>query len=102
MNTQDRIIAGEAETLTAQRPSSGRVLLVASNRWPNRTIISNIRNCFIEVLHHDADPCSWIVRRWKKILWFKKRISSDWFISRPQAFAYAHEMKQEYSRHTKR
>jgi hypothetical protein len=102
MNTQDQIITGGAETFPAQRLSSGSVLPVASDRWQNRTIISNIRNCFIEVLHHDADPSTWIVRRWKKFLWYKKRISSDWFINRQQAFAYAHEMKQEYSRHTKR
>jgi len=31
-------------------------------------------------------------------MWFKKRISSDWFINRSQAFAYAKEMKREHDR----
>ena len=93
MNTQDQIIESKTEMSTAlQSPG-------ANNMWQDRTIISNIRKCFIEVLHHDADPSTWIVRRWKKLLWFKKRISSDWFINRQQAFAYAYEMKQDYSRH---
>jgi hypothetical protein len=32
-------------------------------------------------------------------MWFKKRISSDWFINRSQAFAYAKEMKREHDRY---
>jgi hypothetical protein len=101
MNTQNRVNAGEAAALPVQQPSGKAIMPVASNRWQSRTITSNIRKCFIEVLHHDADPSTWIVRRWKKILWFKKRISSDWFVNRQQAFAYAYDMKQEYGRHTK-
>jgi hypothetical protein len=93
MNTMDRIPAGESQTLSAEQLSRGPALPVASGRWKNRTIISNIRNCFIEVLHHDSDPSTWIVRRWKKFLWFKKRVSSDWFMNRQQAFAYAHKLK---------
>lgn len=75
------------------------VLPATKDQWQNRAVISKIRGCFIEVLHHDADPSTWIVRRWKKFLWFKKRISSDWFINKQQAFAYADEMKKEYNRH---
>ena len=97
MNTQDRIIEGTTEKSIALPSLAGCVYPGANNRWQNRTIISNIRNCFIEVLHHNADPSTWIVRRWKKFLWFKKRISSDWFINRQQAFAYAHEMKGTYT-----
>jgi len=98
MNTQDRIIASPTEKSSALPSSAGCESPGVKNRWQNRIIISNIRNCFIEVLHHDADPSTWIVRRWKKILWFKKFISSDWFINRQQAFAYAHEMKGNYNR----
>jgi hypothetical protein len=98
MNTEDRTNASETEKSIASPSSAGSVSPGANNRWQNRTIISNIRNCFIEVLHHDSDPSTWIVRRWKKFLWFKKRISSDWFINRQQAFVYAHEMKGTYNR----
>lgn len=98
MNTQDRILVSKIEMLIAQQSSGECVLPRSNDRWQNRTIISNIRNCFIEVLHHDSDPSTWIVRRWEKYWWFKKRISSDWFINRQQAFAYAHEMKGNYNR----
>jgi len=60
----------------------------------NRTVISNDRDCFIELLHRDSDPGVWKVRRWKKFLWFKKRISSDWFTDRQQALAFVNEMKR--------
>jgi hypothetical protein len=62
----------------------------------NRTVISNDRDCFIELLHRDSDPGVWKVRRWKKFLFFKKRISSVWFIDGEQALAYARRMKREY------
>ena len=94
---QDQKITGkEAMPISLKMPEV-RESSEANNRWENRTIISNLRDCFIEVLHHESDPSVWIVRRWKKILWFKKRISSDWFISRQQAFAYANEIKQQLS-----
>jgi hypothetical protein len=62
-------------------------------------VISNDRDCFIELTHRDSDPSVWIVRRWTKFMWFKKQISSDWFINRSQAFAYAKEMKREHDRY---
>jgi len=37
-----------------------------------------------------------MVNRWKKTLWFKKRISSKWFIDGKQAFAYANELRRRY------
>ena len=60
------------------------------------TVLSNERNCFIELTHSSYDPGSWIVRRWKKILWFKKRISSDWFTDKQQALDFANAMKQKH------
>jgi hypothetical protein len=63
------------------------------------TIISNSRDCFIEVINRDVDPSSWIVRRSKKLLWFKRRVSSDWFLNRQQAFAFAEKMREECSEH---
>ncbi|MFH0991328.1 MAG: hypothetical protein V1799_15075 [bacterium] len=99
MNTQDGKTTGKAEVLTPPSAPSGSASSVAANRQQNRTVISNIRNCIIKVLHRDADPSIWIVRRWRKIFWFKKRISSDWFTNRQQAYAYANEMKENSTSH---
>jgi hypothetical protein len=59
----------------------------------NITVLSNARDCFIELTHRSSDPGSWIVRRWTKFLWFRKRISSDWFNDERQAIAFANAMK---------
>ncbi len=56
--------------------------------------ILNSRESSVVLTHDDADPGSWVVRRWKKILWFRKRISSDWFTNKEQAMAFANEMKR--------
>lgn len=58
-------------------------------------VLSDSRECFIELTHNESDPGSWIVRRWKKSLWFKKMISSDWFNDHQQALAFVDEMKRE-------
>jgi hypothetical protein len=63
------------------------------------TVLSNSGNCFIELRHRDSDPGTWIVRRWKKFLWFKRRMSSDWFNDRHQALAFAEAMRQMYEKH---
>ncbi len=60
------------------------------------TVISNDRDCFIELIHRKSDSGTWIVRRWKKSLLLKKRVSSDWFIDGEQALAFAQRMKQEH------
>jgi len=62
----------------------------------NITVISDLRDCFIELTHRDSDPGSWVVRRWKKFMWFRKRISSDWFADRQQALAFGNQMKREH------
>ena len=62
------------------------------------TVISDARDCFIQLIHSDSDAGVWKVRRWEKIFWFKKRISSDWFIDGDQALAFAQAMKREHAR----
>ena len=57
-------------------------------------VVSDARACYITVTHDDLDPAMWIVRRWKKIMWFKKRISSTWFTGQEQAMIFATEMKR--------
>jgi hypothetical protein len=61
-----------------------------------RTVISNARDCFVEVTNHDTDPNSWIVNRWTGRMPLRKRVSSNWFIDKKQAFAYADELKRAH------
>ncbi len=60
------------------------------------TVISRNRDCYIELIHTDSDPGSWIVRRWKKYFLSRKRLSSNWFNGREQALAFADAMKNEF------
>jgi hypothetical protein len=96
MNTEGRTLDAKADSSISLETRKESASSVANERRQRRTVISNARNCFIEVLHREADPSIWIVRRSKKIFWSNKRISSDWFINRQQAFAYADEMKREH------
>ncbi len=63
------------------------------------TVISNARDCFIELTHRNSDPGVWIVRRWTKFLWFKKRVSSHWFNDGQQAVAFANQTKKDHDGH---
>jgi hypothetical protein len=65
----------------------------------NITVISNDREHFVELTHHDSDPAVWIVRRSRKFMWFKKRISSDWFYDKQQALVFANEAQAERDKH---
>jgi hypothetical protein len=62
----------------------------------NTTILSNVRNCFITITHSYSDPSSWIVKRWTKLMWFKKLISADWFNDEQQAVEFANKIKLEH------
>jgi hypothetical protein len=62
----------------------------------NTTIISHARDCFVDVTHRRTDPGTWNVQRWRKVLWFRKRISSDWFLDLDQALAYAERLKRDH------
>jgi hypothetical protein len=65
----------------------------------NITVISNDRDCAIEVIHRDSDPGVWIVRRWKKFMWFKKasrQWRDVWFTDGQQALVFANEMKRRH------
>jgi hypothetical protein len=62
----------------------------------NVTVISNHRGYLIELTHRSSDPGSWIVRSWTKFLWFRKRVSSDWFNDEHQALQFANKVKREH------
>ena len=61
-------------------------------------VISRAADCFIELIHRESNPTVWIVRRWKKNLWIKKLISSDWFTDGQEAQSFADRMKRDYDR----
>lgn len=61
-------------------------------------VIADTKSYLIQLTHRSSDPGSWIVRRWKKFLWLKKRISTDWFLDKQQALKFALTMKQELER----
>lgn len=64
------------------------------------TVISNSRGCLIELTHRSSDPGSWIVTRWARFLWFRKRVSSDWFNDEQQALQFANKLKREDDGHS--
>jgi len=62
------------------------------------TTISKTAGCFIELIHRKSNPTVWIVRRWNEDRWFKKFVSSDWFIDGHQALSFAERMKRDFDR----
>ena len=49
----------------------------------------------VEVRQIGGLGTTWIVRVQKRVLVFKKRISSDWFLDGPQATRYAEQLAAE-------
>lgn len=47
----------------------------------------------IEILNRDSDPTMWIVSVSKQILFFKKKIVSEWFSSKADALEFANTIK---------
>lgn len=42
-------------------------------------------NWTVQLTHPKGDPGTWIVRQWRRILWFRKVLSSHWFNDEQQA-----------------
>ncbi|MDT8323178.1 MAG: hypothetical protein RRA94_03620 [Bacteroidota bacterium] len=53
------------------------------------TSFSDSTDCDITLFHDPDDPLSWVVRKWKKQLFWKRCESSRWFNTRAQAEEYA-------------
>ena len=47
----------------------------------------------IEILNRDSDPTMWIVSVYKQILFFKKKVISEWFSSKVDALEFANTIK---------
>ncbi len=59
------------------------------------TVFSDRDDCYLTIANDPADPCSWVLRRWKKRLFMKKRLLSLWFATREQAEAHARALLKE-------
>ncbi len=64
----------------------------------NIIIVSSARDCYIDILHDDADPELWFVRRWKTYFETKKHVSTNRFTDKQQALTFAQTMKRENGR----
>lgn len=53
------------------------------------------KDYLVRILHYDDDPTSWIVRKYKKQLWWKKRTCSVWFNDENQALKYVKKLKEK-------
>lgn len=51
--------------------------------------LSDTEDCHITLFHDPDDPSSWIIRKWKKQLFWKRMELSRWFLTRDQAEEYA-------------
>lgn len=55
-------------------------------------------NCTITLFHDPEDPLSWVVRKWKKKLFWRKCMLNRWFNSRGQAEQFAAQLAREHGR----
>ena len=49
----------------------------------------------IQLRQIDGAGSNWIVRLYRRILFFRKLVSSDWFLDGPQAREYAEQLRRE-------
>lgn len=54
-------------------------------------VIANSKNHYIVLSNQVSDPSVWVLKIYKKILFFKKKVFSYWFNNEKQATEYANE-----------
>lgn len=59
----------------------------------SKEVIKSASGKVIEILNRDSDPTMWIVSVYKKVLFFKKKIVSEWFSSKIDALEFANNIK---------
>jgi hypothetical protein len=52
-------------------------------------------NMFVELKHPKGLGGSWVVRSYRRLLFFKRAISSDWFLDGDQAKKFAEQLAAE-------
>ena len=55
--------------------------------------ITNTSGKIIELVNRDSDPTMWILNVYKKILFFKKKVVSEWFSTKEDALDFANTIK---------
>jgi hypothetical protein len=58
-------------------------------------ILSAGDNYYVEVLQTNRAGSVWTVRLFKKLLFFKRRLSSDWFLDEEQAKRFGEQLGAE-------
>jgi hypothetical protein len=53
------------------------------------------KNLFIEVIQIPRAGSPWLVRVYRKVLFFKKLITSDWFLNEEQARKFAGQLSRD-------
>ncbi len=56
------------------------------------TSLSESADCNLTLYHDPEDPLSWVLKKWKKQLFWKRCELSRWFATREQAEAYAEKL----------
>jgi len=59
------------------------------------TRIPDSGGCDITMFHDPEDPSSWIVRKWKKQLFWKRCELSRWFCTKEQAEEFARSLIED-------
>lgn len=54
-----------------------------------RTVLSDGNGWRFELLHDRTDPCIWIIRRSRALLWFRWKSSAFWFYDKNNALNFA-------------
>lgn len=55
------------------------------------------KNLFVEVTQIPRSGSPWLVRVYRKVLFFKKLVSSDWFLNEVQARKFAQQLTRDLS-----
>ncbi|MCB0722055.1 MAG: hypothetical protein KDC73_01320 [Ignavibacteriae bacterium] len=58
-----------------------------------KEILKSTSGKIVEILNRDSDPTMWIVSVYKRILFFKKKVASEWFSKKEDALEFANNIK---------
>jgi hypothetical protein len=58
-------------------------------------VISDNPDCRIVLLHYTDDPSAWIIRKWVRKGFLRRRTESKWFNSRDLAEVYARKLSSD-------
>ncbi|PLX32788.1 MAG: hypothetical protein C0600_01635 [Ignavibacteria bacterium] len=59
------------------------------------TRLSTPASCHITLFHDPTDPCTWVIRKWKKGLFGRRLELSQWFNTKEQAERFANGLIEE-------